>query len=144
MYELIENIGKSQFYTGLATIFTIISFILSIFIILLARKIKGRLQSYSNIRDFNSNRQYFYNNLIGYRDLILKDNIFDEKLLNDILIEVQKYYQLKSILTFTDKRKIKKLNKMISARKIDKIDRNKLLSIIAYFIGRFSLNREEF
>lgn len=99
---MLHNLGISPNWAGLSIIISILSFVLSIVLLVLTANLKKRILYYSEIKRFNRHRQRFARELTAYRDLIVKDKLLDEKLISDIAKVIHDFNNYKTLRSGRD------------------------------------------
>ncbi len=137
----IALISSNPFLTGISTLLSILGFFVSLSILILANMYKRKLFLFSEIKDFNRDREYHADRLQGFIDLIIKNKIMDLRLLSDLAIEARTFESYDRVLTNKEKKIAKKLVQLLE-NDIDLINKNILCNYIAYIISRYKRDRE--
>lgn len=145
MYQQIkcffEVFATNNFLVGLASLCSIIGLIISIYLMIATNNIKQTLIKYKQSQSFNQNIKYYYDRFHAYKDLILEDNLFDNRLKSDILTEVLTFRtRYIYILTPLEKLKLELLIKNLR-KDIQLVNINNLCNQLAYLISR--INKKE-
>lgn len=145
MYQQIkyffELFATNNFLVGLASLCSIIGLSLSIYLMKTTSNIKQTLTKYKQSQNFNLNIKYYYDRFHAYKDLILENNLFDNKLKSDILTEVLTFRNnYLYILSTFEKIHIELLIKTLQ-KDIKSININNLCNQIAYLIS--TINKKE-
>ncbi|MGG1553288.1 hypothetical protein [Paenibacillus ferrarius] len=142
IYNFFSFFYDNHGVSGLAGFCSILGLLLSIYLLYIANGIKKGIKKYSQVKDFNANRDYNMNRLIGLKDLFVINNVFDNKLITDLSVEIHKFKNYWDILRYTEKRMISKSIHYLS-RDLQQIDKIKLRNKLVYLINLYSANREE-
>lgn len=91
MLKIFLMLGSNDIVTGIASLCGIIGFVLTVFVAIRTSKI-GRILRYNEVTTrYNRERTAFLKSFDGHRTSILEDNIKTDKILKDILKQVEEY-----------------------------------------------------
>ncbi len=139
---MFKTLATNEICMAISMLASILGFILSVAILFITRNLKKKLIYYNDIKNFNKNRLNFSRDLTAYRDLIIKNNLLDNKLISDIAKVINEYDNHKAVLNTRDKIEIFLINRLLNMPK-EKINRQKLCLKLAYFISRCEKERME-
>ena len=141
MLEWIKQLNNKPVFLGIASLSSILGFVLSGILLLFSWNIKNKIKKYSDIKLFNKRRKSYRNKLIAYKDLITENDILDNRLVSDLNVEINNFDNFKinswkdRLKTFLIKRHLKK--------DINNINKKKLCNQLSYFISRYNKEREK-
>ncbi|WP_188065946.1 hypothetical protein [Brevibacillus brevis] len=147
MDELINKFGSDEYYMGVAGLCSVVGLALSIYLIILTaqvnKKIDKKLKQYTDIENFNANREKFRTDLETYQLLINKDNILNEEIVYKISNIITEFENHPSLLNVKDKYNIWFLKYYLG--KTERVSaRKKIAGRLSYFISRFNKKEERF
>lgn len=142
MVKFLEILGSNPYILGIATLCTIVGFILTLFVSMRTSKISKILKYNETTSTYNRKRKSFQETFEGHRKSITEDNIHSDKLLKDILKNVEEYdAQFSNILSIKD-RIILWSFKRILRKESQFVNYNKVCNYLATLSGRLSKKEE--
>lgn len=136
--DLLFFFGSNEIVLGIVSVTGIIGFILTIFVSMRTAKISKILKYNEVTSRYNSERLAFKKAFGGHKESILQDGIKTEKLLKDILENVEEYHaKFDEIFTMREKYILWRLTRLLK-RRVEKVDFNKLCNYLAIISGRLS------
>jgi len=128
---------SSDEVTAISVVATLLSFILSIWLIIITKNINKTINWIDQIKRFNDKREIYSQILKAHRDTMIKDKKFDEILISDLIIEVNKFKDFNSINNLIDKWLVYRLLRHLN-KDMNRIDKSKLNRQITYIISKYN------
>ena len=142
LLELFISFGTNQIVQSVSSLCGIIGFALTVFVSIRTSKISKILKYNATTSQYNKERTAFQKTFEGHRDSITKDGVRSEKLLKDILKNVEEYHvKFNDILPTKDKMVIL-FFKRILMKEPKKVNWNTVSNYLAILSGRLSKMEE--
>lgn len=142
LLELFISFGTNQIVQSVSSICGIIGFALTILVTIRTSKISKILKYNATTSQYNKERTAFQKAFEGHRDSITMDGVRSEKLLKDILKNVEEYHvKFSDILPARDKLVIF-FFKRILMKEPQKVNWNTVSNYLAILSGRLSKKEE--
>ena len=142
LLELFISFGTNQIVQSVSSLCGIIGFALTILVTIRTSKISKILKYNATTSQYNKERTAFQKVFEGHRDSITMDGVRSEKLLKDILKNVEEYHvKFSDILPARDKLVIF-LFKRILMKEPHKVNWNTVCNYLAILSGRLSKKEE--
>lgn len=143
MLRILEFLGTNPYALGIASLCGIGGFILTVIVAIKTNKISSILKYNEITSQYNAERIAFQNAFEGHRSSILVDEIKTDKLLKDILKNVEEYdVKFHSLFTIRDRIAIRKL-KRILRKEASEVDFNTVCNDLAALSGRLSKKEDK-
>ena len=140
--DLLKYLGTNPVILGIVTICGILSFVLSVIVTIRTAKISRILQFNNAANAYNKERQAFQKTFDGHRGSILVDGNRSDKLLKDILAQVESYdSKFHKLLSVREKYILWRFKKILMG-KSNKVDFNSVCNYLAKLSGRLSKKEE--
>ena len=142
LLELFISFGSNRIVQSVSSICGIIGFALTILVTIRTSKISKILKYNATTSQYNKERTAFQKAFEGHRDSITMDGVRSEKLLKDILKNVEEYHvKFSDILPARDKLVIF-FFKRILMKEPQKVNWNTVSNYLAILSGRLSKKEE--
>ena len=142
LLELFISFGTNQIVQSVSSICGIIGFALTILVTIRTSKISKILKYNATTSQYNKERTAFQKAFEGHRDSITMDGVRSEKLLKDILKNVEEYHvKFSDILPVRD-RLVIFLFKRILMKEPQNVNWNTVCNYLAILSGRLSKKEE--
>ena len=140
-------IAQNQFLTfnNIANASSIISLIISIFIILNTKSIKNNLKliaRFKHFKQFNTDKKTILEELESSLNLIIKDEIIDLKNASDISRSLTKLKHYKSFMHLSQKLTLWRVNRLLASGINDK-NKAELTMLLSKLVGFLELKLEK-
>lgn len=147
MDAFINAWGSDEYRMGIAALCSVVGFALSVWLLILTgkvnRKINKKLQQYSDIENFNKNREKYRTDLESYQMLISKDGKLNADIAYKVLNIITEFENHRSLIGIKDRLKIWRLKVHLNDFEKEK-SKKKIASKLSYFISRFNKKEEQF
>ena len=136
--KFLEFLGTNQIVLGIATLIGIIGFALTIIVSIRTSKI-GKILKYNEVTSrYNKERLGFQKTFVGHRNSIIEDKIHSDKLLKDILQNVEEYRsKFGEILSIREKITLYRFIGILK-KESDDVNYNAVCNYLAALSGRLS------
>ncbi len=136
--DFIKFCATNEIVLGIASIMGIAGFILTVFVSIRTAKI-SRILKYNQVTgQYNRERLGFQQTFEGHRKSIIEDDIKSDKLLKDILQNVEEYkIKFDEILSFKEKTTLSMFIRLLK-KESHKVNYNKVCNYLATLSGRLS------
>lgn len=136
--DILSFLGTNKIVLGICSLLGIIGFCITTFIALRTRRIE-RVLRYNSIMDqYNKDRGAFQKTFEGHIASILDDKIFSDRILKNILRNVEAYRtKFKDILSFSEKIELYRFCRLLRKRSAD-VDPNEVCNYLATMSGHLS------
>ena len=142
LLELFISFGSNRIVQSVSSICGIIGFALTILVTIRTSKISKILKYNATTSQYNKERTAFQKAFEGHRDSITMDGVRSEKLLKDILKNVEEYHvKFSDILPVRD-RLVIFLFKRILMKEPQNVNWNTVCKYLAILSGRLSKKEE--
>ena len=142
MLDILEFFGTNQIVLGISSLCGIIGFALTIFVSIRTSKISKILKYNATTSQYNKERTAFQKTFEGHRGSITEDGLKSQKLLKDILKNVEEYsVKFHDILSVKDRITLF-FFKRILMQEYGKVNWNKVSNYLATLSGRLSKKEE--
>lgn len=142
LLELFISFGSNRIVQSVSSICGIIGFALTILVTIRTSKISKILKYNATTSQYNKERTAFQKAFEGHRDSITMDGVRSEKLLKDILKNVEEYHvKFSDILPVRD-RLVIFLFKRILMKEPQNVNWNTVSNYLAILSGRLSKKEE--
>ena len=141
--DIIKFFGTNEIILGIASLVGIIGFVLTVFISIRTAKI-GKILKYNQVTSqYNKERLGFQRTFEGHRKSIIEDDLKSDKLLKDILQNIEAYRtKFGEIMSFKEKTTLFLFSQLLK-KKSEKVDYNKVSNYLASLSGRLSKKEDE-
>lgn len=138
LIDFFELLGTNPIVLGVCSLLGIIGFLLTVFVAIRTSKI-SKILKYNRVTEaFNKERLSFQKTFEGHRKSIIEDDIKTDKILKDILKNVEAYrVKFNDILPISERIKLFFFIRLLK-KKADKVDFNSVCNYLATFSGRLS------
>ena len=143
MAKFLEFFGSNTLVLGISTLCGIVGFILTIVVSMRTAKISKILKYNATTTQYNKERKAFQNTFEGHRSSIIEDGLKTEKLLKDILKNVEEYSVKFDVILSTRDRITLWWFKRILKKKYDTVNWNTICNYLAILSGRLSKKEEK-
>ena len=143
MVKILEFLGSNPIILGISTLCGIIGFILTIIVSMRTAKISKILKYNATTTQYNKERKAFQNTFEGHRSSITEDGLKTEKLLKDILKNVEEYSVKFDVILSTKDRITLWWFKRILKKQHDTVNWNTICNYLAILSGRLSKKEEK-
>lgn len=131
-------LGSNEVILGIATLVSILGFILTVFVSIRTSKISKILKYNQITSQYNKERLAFQKTFIGHRNSIVEDNLRSDKLLKDILQNVEEYRtKFGEIMSIWEKFTLFMFIQLLK-KESDKVNYNTVCNYLAILSGRLS------
>lgn len=136
--EVLKFLGTNEIVLGIASLTGIGGFILTVFISIRTSKISKILKYNQVTSQYNKERLAFQRTFEGHRKSIVEDGIKSDKLLKDILQNIEEYRaKFDEILSPKDKITLFRFSQILK-KETEKVNYNKVSNYLASLSGRLS------
>lgn len=136
--KFLEFLGTNQIVLGIATLIGIIGFALTIIVSIRTSKISKILKYNEVTSRYNKERLGFQKTFVGHRNSIIEDKIHSDKLLKDILQNVEEYRsKFGEILSIREKITLYRFIGILK-KESDDVNYNAVCNYLAALSGRLS------
>lgn len=136
--KFLEFLGTNQIVLGIATLIGIIGFALTIIVSIRTSKISKILKYNEVTSRYNKERLGFQKTFVGHRNSIIEDKIHSDKLLKDILQNVEEYRsKFGEILSIREKITLYRFIGILK-KESDNVNYNAVCNYLAALSGRLS------
>ncbi len=141
--DIIKFFGTNEIVLGIASLVGIIGFVLTVFVSIRTAKI-GKILKYNQVTSqYNKERLGFQRTFEGHRKSIIEDDLKSDKLLKDILQNIEAYRtKFGEIMSFKEKTTLFLFSQLLK-KKSEKVDYNKVCNYLASLSGRLSKKEDE-
>lgn len=141
--DMLKFVGKNEVILGIVSLTGIIGFVLTIFVSIRTSKISKILKHNQLTDQYNKERQAFQRTFEGHRNSITVDGLRSNKLLKDILQNVEAYRaKFGEILSPSDRFSLFKFS-LLLRKETDKVNYNKVCNYLALLSGRLSKKEDK-
>ncbi len=136
--NILKFFGTNEIVLGIASLVGIVGFFLTVFVSLRTDKISKILKYNQVTSQYNKERSAYQKTFEGHRKSIVEDNIKSDKLLKDILQNVEAYRtKFGEILSLKEKMTLFFFSQHLK-KESKKVDYNKISNYLASLSGRLS------
>ena len=136
MVQFLENISTTKAITGIASICGILSFILTIFILIKTSNINKILKTNETISLYNKEIKSFQKTFDGHIMSIIEDNNRSDILINNILKNIVQFdSKFSNIFSIGDRNRIFWFKRLLK-KEANKVDFNKVTNYLAIISGK--------
>ncbi len=136
--DILKFLGTNEIVLGIASLFGIIGFVLTVFVSIRTAKISKVLKYNQITSQYNKERLAFQKTFGGHRKSIVEDGIKSNKLLKDILQNTEEYrIKFGEIMSIKEKFTLYRFSRILK-KESDKVDYNKVSNYLASLSGRLS------
>lgn len=136
-------LGTNEIVLGIASICGIVGFILTVIVSIRTANISKVLRYNSITSQYNKERKAFQQTFEGHRKSILEDDLRSEKLLKDILRDVEEYrIKFHELLSFREKFTMILFVHLLK-KEARKVNYNWVCNYLAIISGRLSKREEK-
>lgn len=140
--NILRFFGTNPYALGVASLCGIGGLLLTVHVAIKTNKISSILRYNEISSQYNKERKAFQNTFEGHRRSILEDNIKTDKLMKDILKNVEEYnVKYHALFSFNDRFVIWRL-KRILRKEVNNVDFNSVCNDLSVLSGRLA-KREE-
>ena len=138
IFDILSFLGTNKIVLGIVSLLGILSFCLTTFIALRTRKIEKVLR-YNSVMDlYNKERVAFQKTFEGHVASIIDDKIFSDKILKNILRNVEAYRtKFNGIFSFRENFELYRFCRLLRKRSAD-VDANEVCNYLVTLSGRLS------
>ena len=141
--EILRFLGTNEIILGIASLIGIIGFILTIIVSVRTAKISKILKYNQITTQYNRERLGFQKTFIGHRQSIIEDGIKSDKLLKDILQNVEEYKaKFEAILSIQEKNTLRKFIRLLKKESCN-VNYNTVCNYLATLSGRLSKKEDK-
>lgn len=141
--DMLKFFGKNEVILGIVSLTGIIGFVLTIFVSIRTSKISKILKHNQLTSQYNKKRLAFQRTFEGHRNSIIVDGLRSNKLLKDILQNVEEYRaKFGEILSPSDRFSLFKFS-LLLRKETDKVNYNKVCNYLALLSGRLSKKEDK-
>lgn len=143
LISALKFLGSNEIILGIASATGIAGFVLTIIVSIRTTKI-GKILRYNQVTSqYNKERRGFQQTFEGHRKSIVEDGIKSNKLLKDILQNVEEYRaKFGEIMSFKEKVTLTRFSYLLK-KESNKVDYNKASNYLASLSGRLSKKEGE-
>lgn len=136
--DMLSFVGTNEYVLGIASIAGIAGFILTILVTIHTNSISKILKYNQITAQYNKDRAAYQKAFDGHRTSILEDNIKTNKLLKDILSQVESYRnKFQEILPFKERFTLFLFQRILQ-KDVNNVDWNKVCNYLAILSGRLT------
>lgn len=140
---ILRFLGTNELVLGIASFCGIVGFALTIFVSVRTTKISKILKHNQLTSQYNKERLAFQNTFEGHRSSITEDNIKTEKLLKDILKNVEEYRnKFNGLLSFQDRLRLFWFSMLLKKEPMD-VNWNSICNNLAIISGRLGKKEDQ-
>lgn len=143
MTKILEFVATNTLILGISTLCGIVGFILTIVVSMRTAKISKILKYNATTTQYNKERKAFQNAFEGHRSSIMVDGLKTEKLLKDILKNVEEYHVKFDVILSPKDRITLWWFKRILKKRYDSVSWNTICNYLAILSGRLSKKEEK-
>ena len=141
--KILSFFGTNELVLGIASLCGIVGFILTIIVTIRTAKISKILRYNEITSNYNKERTGFQRTFEGHRVSITEDNIRTDKILKDILKNVEEYrVKFQEILSFQEKLRLQLLVHQLK-KEADNANWNSICNGLAILAGHLSKKGEK-
>lgn len=141
--DILEFLGTNEVVLGIASLVGIVGFALTVFVSIRTAKISKILKYNQVTSQYNKERLAFQRTFEGHRKSIIEDDIRSDKLLKDILQNIEAYrIKFGEIMSFKEKTTLFFFSQLLK-KESEKVDYNKVSNYLASLSGRLSKKEDE-
>jgi len=135
------KIARSDGFTFICGVVTIISFLITVYISIKTKKIHKKITEYKKTELFNKDRRKYSKTIMGYQKALMQDNADIYKVRINILNDINTIGETYAgIFNFRQKWLLRCLKKEL--KKSEKIDVNKVCNEMSELIAKLSVEKE--
>ena len=136
--DILKFFGTNEIVLGVASLLGIVGFALTVFVSIRTAKISKILKYNQVTSQYNKERLAFQRTFEGHRKSIVEDGIKSNKLLKDILQNIEAYrMKFGEIMSIKEKVTLFCFSQLLK-KESDKVDYNKVSNYLAAISGRLS------
>ena len=136
--DILKFLGTNEIVLGIASLLGIVGFGLTVFVSIRTAKISKILKYNQVTSQYNKERLAFQRTFEGHRKSIVEDGIQSNKLLKDILQNIEAYrMKFGEIMSLKEKITLFFFSQLLR-KESDKVDYNKVSNYLAAISGRLS------
>ena len=136
--DILKFLGTNEIVLGIASLLGIVGFALTVFVSIRTAKISKILKYNQVTSQYNKERLAFQRTFEGHRKSIVEDEIKSNKLLKDILQNIEAYrLKFGEIMSLKEKITLFFFSQLLK-KESDKVDYNKVSNYLATISGRLS------
>lgn len=136
--DILKFLGTNEIVLGIASLLGIVGFALTVFVSIRTAKISKILKYNQVTSQYNKERLAFQRTFEGHRKSIVEDEIKSNKLLKDILQNIEAYrLKFGEIMSLKEKITLFFFSQLLK-KESDKVDYNKVSNYLAAISGRLS------
>ena len=140
---MLKFFGKNEVILGIVSLTGIIGFVLTIFVSIRTSKISKILKHNQLTSQYNKERLAFQITFGGHRNSIIADGLHSNKLLKDILQNVEEYRaKFGEIMSLSERYSLHNFSHILR-KETDKVDYNKVCNYLALLSGRLSKREDK-
>ena len=141
--DMLKFFGKNEVILGIVSLTGIIGFVLTIFVSIRTSKISKILKHNQLTSQYNKERLAFQRTFEGHRNSIIVDGLRSNKLLKDILQNVEEYRaKFGEIMSLSERYSLHNFSHILR-KETDKVDYNKVCNYLALLSGRLSKREDK-
>lgn len=141
--KLIQFLGTNHTALGIASLCTIIGFFLTIVVTIRTSHISKLLKYNDTVAEYNKKKQGFQRTFDGHRISILEDENKTDRLLKDILKNVEEYDSLfRTLLPWTERITLWRFKRVLK-KPADMANFNTICNYLAVLSGRLSKKEDK-
>lgn len=136
--DMLKFLGTNEIVLGIATLTGIAGFILTVFVSIRTSKI-SKILKYNQVTSlYNRERLGFQKTFEGHRKSIIEDGIKSDKLIKDILQNIEEYRaKFGEIMSIREKITLFRFSQLLK-KETEKVNYNKVSNYLASLSGRLS------
>ena len=136
-------LGKNEIVLGVCSLLSIIGFVLTLFVTFKTSKI-AKVLKYNQVTDvYNKERKSYQKTFEGQRRSIIEDGIKTDKILKDILKNIEAYrLMFNDILLLRERRSLLKFIKILK-KPANEVEFNEVCKYLATLSGRLSKREDK-
>lgn len=136
--DILKFLGTNEIVLGIASLLGIAGFVLTVFVSIRTAKISKILKYNQVTSQYNRERLGFQKTFEGHRKSIVEDEIKTDKLLKDILQNVEEYRaKFDEIMSLKEKITLFRFSHILK-KETEKVNYNKVSNYLASLSGRLS------
>ena len=141
--DFFEFLGTNEIVLGVCSFLAIIGFIMTFIVTIKTTKI-AKILKYNKVTDtYNKERTAFQKTFEGHRSSIVEDGIKTDKILKDILKQVEAYRtKFNDILPFRERIALNSFVKILK-KPAEEVDFNSVCNYLATLSGRLSKKEDK-
>ena len=139
----LKFLGTNEIVLGIASLVGVVSFVLTVIVSIRTAKI-SKILKYNQVTSlYNKERLGFQRTFEGHRKSIIEDGIKSDKLLKDILQNIEAYrIKFGEIMSFKEKTTLFFFSQLLK-KESEKVNYNKVSNYLASLSGRLSKKEDE-